>query len=86
MKELITLRDMIRFAISAFNEAHLFYGHGTDNAWDEAIYLVCHALHLPPDGDDRLLDARLTAKEKKTRFATHSAAREKTCARVVPHA
>ncbi|MGL5359908.1 MAG: 50S ribosomal protein L3 N(5)-glutamine methyltransferase, partial [Shewanella sp.] len=47
--ELRTIGDMLRWAVSRFNDAHLYYGHGTDNAWDEAIALVFHALHLPEE-------------------------------------
>jgi len=63
--ELKTIRDFIRIAITRFNTANLYYGHGTDNAWDEAIALVLHTLHLPHDIDPRLLDARLTLDERE---------------------
>ena len=62
--ELSTLRDLMRFAVSRFNEACLFFGHGTDNAWDEAAYLLLHSLHLPVDSLDPYMDARLTAAER----------------------
>lgn len=62
-KELKTIRDFIRFATSQFNEAGLYYGHGTDNSWDEAVALVLHSLHLPHDVDRGVLDANLTTKE-----------------------
>ncbi len=68
-QSLHTVRDFLRWAISRFNEHGLFYGHGTDNAWDEAVQLVMHALHLPIDGDQRLLDGRLTAAEKRAVLA-----------------
>ena len=58
-----TPRDLLRFAISRFQEAALFYGHGTDNAWDEAAYLIAHTLHLPLAQFDALLDARLLNSE-----------------------
>lgn len=61
--ELKTLRDALRFAVSRFNEATLTFGHGTDSAFDEAAYLVLHALHLPLDRLDPFLDARLTRSE-----------------------
>jgi len=62
--ELQTLRDLLRYAVSRFNEAGLFFGHGSDNAWDEAVYLLLHTLHLPLDRLDPFLDARLTADER----------------------
>ena len=54
-----TIRDMLRFAVSRFNEAGLFFGHGSDNAHDEAVYLILHTLNLPLDTLDPYLDAKL---------------------------
>lgn len=65
MRDLRTLRDFIRWGMSRFNEAGLYFGHGTDNAFDEAIYLVQFALHLPLKVDDALLDTCLTLSERK---------------------
>ena len=62
--ELSTLRDMMRFAVSRFSEAGLFFGHGSDNAWDEAAYLLLHTLHLPIDRLEPFMDARLTGGER----------------------
>jgi ribosomal protein L3 glutamine methyltransferase len=61
--ELETLRDWLRWAVSRFGEAKLVFGHGTNNAYDEAAYLILHALHLPLDQLEPFLDARLTAGE-----------------------
>jgi len=63
-QELQTLRDLIRYGVSRFNAAQVALGHGSDNAWDEAVYLVLHGLHLPPDTLDPFLDARVTANER----------------------
>lgn len=63
--ELITLRDWLRYAVSRFNEAGLFFGHGSGEAFDEAAYLCLHALHLPPDRLDPFLDARLLPSERE---------------------
>lgn len=62
--DLHTLRDCLRFAVTHFNEAGLFFGHGSDNAWDEAVYLTLHTLHLPLDRLEPFLDAHLLPKEK----------------------
>ncbi|MEI8385426.1 MAG: 50S ribosomal protein L3 N(5)-glutamine methyltransferase [Nitrosomonadaceae bacterium] len=58
--QLHTLRDLLRFSVSRFNESDLFFGHGSSNAYDEAAYLILHTLHLPPDQMESFLDARLT--------------------------
>jgi len=62
--ELITVRDWLRWAVSRFNEAGLHFGHGTDNAWDEAAWIVLATLHLPRDTLEPFLDARLTGSER----------------------
>ena len=63
--ELFTLRDFIRWGASEFNGAKLYFGHGTDNAWDEAEQLVLHAINLTPPLDDEWLSARLTRGERE---------------------
>ncbi|MGB3740624.1 MAG: 50S ribosomal protein L3 N(5)-glutamine methyltransferase [Castellaniella sp.] len=62
--ELITLRDMLRWAVTRFRGANLVFGHGSDNAWDEAAYLLLHTLHLPLDTLEPFLDARLLERER----------------------
>ena len=51
--------------LSEFGRYPVELGHGTDSLWDEALALVFGALSLPPDGDERLLDATLTADERR---------------------
>ena len=62
--ELETLRDWLRFAVSRFNQAGLSFGHGTANAYDEAVYLLLHTLHLPLDRLEPFLDAKLAGTER----------------------
>ncbi|MFO7542883.1 MAG: 50S ribosomal protein L3 N(5)-glutamine methyltransferase [Thiobacillus sp.] len=64
-ESLITVRDWLRFAVSRFNEADLFFGHGSDNAYDEAAYLILNTLHLPLFRLDPFLDASLTHGESE---------------------
>lgn len=60
-----TLRDLLRFAVSCFQKAGLHFGHGSDNAHDEAAYLLLHTLHLPLDLLEPYLDATLLPEEIK---------------------
>lgn len=62
-KELRSVRDYLRFSVSRFNQAELFFGHGSSDAYDEAAYLILHTLHLPLDRLEPFLDARLTELE-----------------------
>lgn len=64
LASLKTVRDFLRYAVSQFNEAELFFGHGNDNAYDEAAYLILHTLNLPLDTLTPFLDARLLQNEK----------------------
>jgi ribosomal protein L3 glutamine methyltransferase len=58
-----TPRDLLRYAVTRFNGAKLFFGHGSAEAFDEAAYLVLHTLKLPLDRLDPFLDARLLPEE-----------------------
>lgn len=62
--ELRTVLDLVRWGVSQFEQAGLHYGHGTDQAWDEAMSLVLHALHLPQAIKREILFANLTATER----------------------
>ncbi|MDB2386396.1 50S ribosomal protein L3 N(5)-glutamine methyltransferase [Shewanella sp.] len=64
VNELRTIGDMLRWGVSRFNDANIYYGHGTDNAWDEAIALVFHALHLPEQLGQQVIHSNLTISEK----------------------
>ncbi|NBO10967.1 MAG: 50S ribosomal protein L3 N(5)-glutamine methyltransferase, partial [Methylophilaceae bacterium] len=64
-ESLFTIRDWLRYSVSRFEEAGIFFGHGTDNAYDESVWLVMSALHLPLDTLDNFLDARITKDEAK---------------------
>ena len=60
-----TIRDWLRFAVSRFNEAELFFGHGSNSAYDEAAYLILHTLHLPLNQLEPFLNAQLLEEESK---------------------
>lgn len=64
-QELHTLRDLLRYTVSQFNASRLSFGHGSDNAWDEAVYLLLHSLHLPLDTLDPFMDARVLPEERE---------------------
>lgn len=58
-----TLRDVLRFAVTRFNESNLHFGHGQIDAFDEAVFLVLRTLNLPVERLDVFLDAYLTHAE-----------------------
>lgn len=65
IKELHTIQDILRWAVSRFNAANLYYGHGTDNPWDEAMQLILPSLFLPLDTSEYIHTSRLTSSERK---------------------
>lgn len=67
--ELETIRDLVRWGASRFQQAGLTFGHGTDNAFDESLVLVAHALHLPLQFPPQYLAARVTAREREETLA-----------------
>lgn len=44
-----TVLDFVKHCSQYFESSEIFLGHGTDNYWDEAVYLTIAALDLPPD-------------------------------------
>ncbi|MFI4962968.1 MAG: 50S ribosomal protein L3 N(5)-glutamine methyltransferase [Legionellales bacterium] len=64
-EELVSILDFLRFSLSLATKAELYYGHGTDNAWDDMRSLIIRSLCLPYDLESVLLNARLTLHEKK---------------------
>lgn len=64
-QSLQTIRDWLRYAVSRFENSDIFFGHGTDNSYDEAVWLVMSALHLPHDTLENFMDARLTNEENQ---------------------
>lgn len=63
--DLHSIHDWLRFAVSQFNAADLYFGHGTDNPWDDAGVLMAHTLHFTHLAEPSLLQARLTRSEKQ---------------------
>ncbi|NMG04019.1 50S ribosomal protein L3 N(5)-glutamine methyltransferase [Azoarcus taiwanensis] len=63
--ELVTLRDWLRYAVTRFNRASLFFGHGCADAYDEAVWLLLHTLDLPLDRLEPFLDACITGEERE---------------------
>lgn len=61
-----TLRDVLRFAVTRFNDAEVYFGHGQVDAFEEASFLVMRSLKLPLDRLDVFLGAYLTHAEINT--------------------
>jgi ribosomal protein L3 glutamine methyltransferase len=67
--ELLTIQDLVRWGACRFVARGLHFGHGTDNAFDEAAWLVCHALQMPLDSLAEYSPCRLTRSERETVLA-----------------
>ncbi len=65
LHELTTIKDFIRWGASEMQRANLYFGHGTDNAWDEACWLVLHALQMEHAKLAEVLDAQLIYNERR---------------------
>ena len=64
VSELHTIQEMLRWTVSRLNAANVYYGHGTDNPWDEAVQLVWPSVFLPLDIPEDMHTARLTSSER----------------------
>ena len=63
--ELITIRDLIRWAVTEFEKAGIYYGHGMGNALDEAVFIALSSLKLPLNIIESYFDSRLTRAERE---------------------
>jgi ribosomal protein L3 glutamine methyltransferase len=63
--ELVTVLDLVRYAVTRFNGAGLVFAHGTTDPVAEAAFVVGEALHLPPDRLEFFTAARVTAPERE---------------------
>ncbi|CEK09809.1 50S ribosomal protein L3 N(5)-glutamine methyltransferase [Legionella hackeliae] len=63
--EFTTIIDFLRFGLSQATANNLYFGHGTDNAWDDIFSLILESLHLPLDVDPMVFQARLSPEEKQ---------------------
>jgi len=61
---LATIADFIRYTYSRLNSGQAYFGHGSDNSWDESVHLVLQSLSLPWDFAAELWSCRLTADER----------------------
>ena len=62
--QLHTILDWVRFAASEFERNDVYFGHGTDNSWDESVLLITASLHLPFDINPQQANCRLIDDEK----------------------
>lgn len=65
LQQVCTLNDLLHTCVALFEKAHLFYGHGTDNPWDDAVALVLPTLGISMDADDSVLSRLITNSEKE---------------------
>lgn len=62
--QLSSIRDFVLWGEKQFLEAELFFGHGTDNALDEAAALVLKVVEQPYNLSEEALDLALSEREK----------------------
>jgi ribosomal protein L3 glutamine methyltransferase len=67
-KELATILDHVRYAVTQFAGAQLAFAHGTTDPFAEAAFLVCEALHVRPDRFDAFAAARVARHEQANIF------------------
>ncbi|QJC36865.1 50S ribosomal protein L3 N(5)-glutamine methyltransferase [Enterobacteriaceae endosymbiont of Donacia vulgaris] len=65
INEFLSIQDVVRWITSCFNVSNLWYGHGNDNPWDEALNLVLPLLGLPPYLWNDVRASKLSLKERK---------------------
>ena len=64
--EFKTLEDALNWAENELIQSGVHFGHGTDNAWDEAVYLISHILNLPLDASREALARPIESHETRS--------------------
>ena len=65
VEELRTITDLVRWGAARLDDSGVVFGHGTDNAVDEALVLVMHSAGLRPGAPESLFASRLTTTERR---------------------
>ena len=60
-----TVCNILQLGEKEFEKANLYFGHGTDNAWDDSVAIVLYVLNQPYEGSAELLDKKLTESEEQ---------------------
>lgn len=66
LENLHTIRDFIRWTMTEMTAEKVYFGHGSDNMWDEAVHLVLSAINMSHDIDTGMVSAKLLTEEKKS--------------------
>ncbi len=74
----VTVQQLIVRSARRLQRARVFFGHGTDNAWDEAAALIWHALHLPQPSARVYARIVTQAQERQARDLITRRIRERT--------
>ncbi len=64
LEDIITIEDFLNWASDYFAHNNVYFGHGTDNPWDEAVMLVLYVLQLPAENDASLLEQKLNPEQR----------------------
>jgi len=59
-----TAENWLEYCATEMNHAGVFFGHGTDNAEDEAAWMLLHVLAAPLDGSFEKWDTRLNKTQE----------------------
>lgn len=67
--QLTRLGDLLSLVENKFESSDLYYGHGTDNPWDDAVSIACYVLDIPPDSDASALELPVAEPQKNAILA-----------------
>jgi ribosomal protein L3 glutamine methyltransferase len=55
LQPLSTVKQCLDWSYAQWHSDDLYFGHGTNSAWDEAVWLVLHVMALPLDSGNEAL-------------------------------
>lgn len=64
VKKLYTINDFLYWTYNKLKNSNIWYGHGTNNPWDETLYLILTTIGIPLNTPKKIYKSFLTNNDR----------------------